>query len=198
MTKNTLVLVDGSYYLFRAYHAMPPLTNTSGYPTGVIFGVINMIKKHLTEGGPDYFAVVFDAKGKTFRNELYKEYKANRPSMPEDLATQIKPLHELIQALGIPLLVIDGVEADDVIATLAKKAAKRKIKTIISTGDKDLAQIVDQNIHLLNTMNNVRLDPNGVEDKFGIPPNRIVDYLTLVGDSIDNVCLLYTSDAADE
>ena len=187
MTKNTLVLVDGSYYLFRAYHAMPPLTNTSGYPTGVIFGVINMIKKHLTEGGPDYFAVVFDAKGKTFRNELYKEYKANRPSMPEDLATQIKPLHELIQALGIPLLVIDGVEADDVIATLAKKAAKRKIKTIISTGDKDLAQIVDQNIHLLNTMNNVRLDPNGVEDKFGIPPNRIVDYLTLVGDSVDNV-----------
>ena len=134
MTNNTLVLVDGSYYLFRAYHAMPPLTNSSGEPTGVIFGVINMIKKHLTEGGPDYFAVIFDAKGKTFRNNLYEEYKANRPEMAEELAVQIQPLHELIQALGIPLLVIDGVEADDVIATLAIKAAGKNIKTIISTG----------------------------------------------------------------
>ena len=187
MTDNTLVLVDGSYYLFRAYHAMPPLTNASGDPTGVIFGVINMIKKHLVEGGPDYFAVIFDAKGKSFRNDLYKEYKANRPAMPEELAVQIKPLHDLIRALGIPLLVIDDVEADDVIATLAKQAAKRKIKTIISTGDKDLAQIVDQNIHLINTMSNVRLDPDGVKDKFGVPPGRIIDYLTLVGDSVDNI-----------
>ena len=187
MTDNTLVLVDGSYYLFRAYHAMPPLTNASGDPTGVIFGVINMIKKHLVEGGPDYFAVIFDAKGKSFRNNLYKEYKANRPAMPEELAVQIKPLHDLIRALGIPLLVIDDVEADDVIATLAKQAAKRKIKTIISTGDKDLAQIVDQNIHLINTMSNVRLDPDGVKDKFGVPPRRIIDYLTLVGDSVDNI-----------
>ena len=187
MTDNTLVLVDGSYYLFRAYHAMPPLTNASGDPTGVIFGVINMIKKHLVEGGPDYFAVIFDAKGKSFRNDLYKEYKANRPAMPEELAVQIKPLHDLIRALGIPLLVIDDVEADDVIATLAKQAAKRKIKTIISTGDKDLAQIVDQNIHLINTMSNVRLDPDGVKDKFGVPPRRIIDYLTLVGDSVDNI-----------
>ena len=187
MTDNTLVLVDGSYYLFRAYHAMPPLTNASGNPTGVIFGVINMIKKHLVEGGPDYFAVIFDAKGKSFRNDLYKEYKANRPAMPEELAVQIKPLHDLIRALGIPLLVIDDVEADDVIATLAKQAAKRKIKTIISTGDKDLAQIVDQNIHLINTMSNVRLDPDGVKDKFGVPPGRIIDYLTLVGDSVDNI-----------
>ena len=187
MTDNTLVLVDGSYYLFRAYHAMPPLTNTAGEPTGVIFGVINMIKKHLVEGGPDYFAVIFDAKGKSFRNDLYKEYKANRPAMPEDLSVQIKPLHDLIRALGIPLLVVEDVEADDVIATLAKQAAKRKIKTIISTGDKDLAQIVDQNIHLINTMSDVRLDPNGVKDKFGVPPEKIIDYLTLIGDSVDNI-----------
>ena len=187
MTGNTLVLVDGSYYLFRAYHAMPPLNNASGEPTGVIFGVINMIKKHLTEGGPDYFAVIFDAKGKTFRNDLYKDYKANRPSMPDDLAVQIKPLHDLIRALGIPLLVIDGVEADDVIATLAKQAAQRKIKTIVSTGDKDLAQIVNSRIHLLNTMNQVYLDIDGVEKKFGVPPERIIDYLTLVGDSVDNI-----------
>ena len=187
MTDNTLVLVDGSYYLFRAYHAMPPLTNTAGEPTGVIFGVINMIKKHLVEGGPDYFAVIFDAKGKSFRNDLYKEYKANRPAMPEDLSVQIKPLHNLIRALGIPLLVVEDVEADDVIATLAKQAAKRKIKTIISTGDKDLAQIVDQNIHLINTMSDVRLDPNGVKDKFGVPPEKIIDYLTLIGDNVDNI-----------
>ena len=187
MTDNTLVLVDGSYYLFRAYHAMPPLNNASGEPTGAIFGVINMLKKHLTEGGPDYFAVIFDAKGKTFRNDLYKDYKANRPSMPDDLAVQIKPLHDLIRALGIPLLVIDGVEADDVIATLAKQAAQRKIKTIVSTGDKDLAQIVNSRIHLLNTMNQVYLDIDGVEKKFGVPPERIIDYLTLVGDSVDNV-----------
>jgi len=187
MTDNTLVLVDGSYYLFRAYHAMPPLNNASGEPTGAIFGVINMIKKHLTEGGPDYFAVIFDAKGKTFRNDLYKDYKANRPSMPDDLAVQIKPLHDLIRALGIPLLVIDGVEADDVIATLAKQAAQRKIKTIVSTGDKDLAQIVNSRIHLLNTMNQVYLDIDGVEKKFGVPPERIIDYLTLVGDSVDNI-----------
>ena len=187
MTDNTLVLVDGSYYLFRAYHAMPPLNNASGEPTGVIFGVINMLKKHLTEGGPDYFAVIFDAKGKTFRNDLYKDYKANRPSMPDDLAVQIKPLHDLIRALGIPLLVIDGVEADDVIATLAKQAAQRKIKTIVSTGDKDLAQIVNSRIHLLNTMNQVYLDIDGVEKKFGVPPERIIDYLTLVGDSVDNI-----------
>ena len=187
MTDNTLVLVDGSYYLFRAYHAMPPLTNTAGEPTGVIFGVINMIKKHLVEGGPDYFAVIFDAKGKSFRNDLYKEYKANRPAMPEDLSVQIQPLHDLIRALGIPLLVVEDVEADDVIATLAKQATKRKIKTIISTGDKDLAQIVDQNIHLINTMSDVRLDPNGVKDKFGVPPEKIIDYLTLIGDSVDNI-----------
>ena len=187
MTDNTLVLVDGSYYLFRAYHAMPPLTNTAGEPTGVIFGVINMIKKHLVEGGPDYFAVIFDAKGKSFRNDLYKEYKANRPAMPEDLSVQIQPLHDLIRALGIPLLVVEDVEADDVIATLAKQATKRKIKTIISTGDKDLAQIVDQNIHLINTMSDVRLDPNGVKDKFGVPPEKIIDYLTLIGDNVDNI-----------
>ena len=187
MTQNTLVLVDGSYYLFRAYHAMPPLTNASGEPTGVIFGVINMIKKHLVEGGPDYFAVIFDAKGKTFRNDLYKEYKANRPSMPEDLAIQIKPLHDLIRALGIPLLVINDVEADDVIATLAKQAAKRKIKTIISTGDKDLAQIVNKDIHLINTMSNTSLDPSGVKEKFGVSPERIIDYLSLIGDSVDNI-----------
>ncbi len=187
MTEHTMVLVDGSYYLFRAYHAIRDLTNTKGEPSGAIYGVINMIQKHLTEGGPDYFAVVFDAKGKNFRNDLYKEYKANRPPMPDDLVTQIQPLHDLIHALGIPLLMIDDVEADDVIATLSRQAASKNIKTIVSTGDKDLAQMVNDRIHLINTMSNVYLDPEGVKEKFGVPPERIIDYLTLIGDTSDNV-----------
>jgi DNA polymerase I len=187
MTEHTMVLIDGSYYLFRAYHAIRGLSNTKGEPTGAIYGVINMVKKHLTEGGPDYFAIIFDAKGKTFRNDLYEEYKANRPPMPDDLVCQIQPLHDLIRAMGIPLLMIDGVEADDVIATLSRQAANKGIKTIVSTGDKDLAQMVNERIHLINTMSDVYLDPAGVENKFGIPPERIIDYLTLVGDNVDNV-----------
>ncbi|MBL1142254.1 MAG: DNA polymerase I [Proteobacteria bacterium] len=187
MTEQTMVLVDGSYYLFRAYHAIRDLTNSKGEPSGAIYGVINMIQKHLTEGGPDYFAVVFDAKGKTFRNDLYKEYKANRPPMPDDLVPQIQPLHDLIRALGIPLIMIDGVEADDVIATLSRQAASKNIKTIVSTGDKDLAQMVTDRIHLINTMSNTYLDPDGVLEKYGVSPEKIIDYLTLMGDTSDNV-----------
>ncbi len=187
MTEHTMVLVDGSYYLFRAYHAIRDLSNSKGEPSGAIYGVINMIRKHLTEGGPDYFAVIFDAKGKTFRNDLYKEYKANRPPMPDDLAAQIQPLHDLIRALGIPLIMISGVEADDVIATLSRQAASKNIKTIVSTGDKDLAQMVTDRIHLINTMSNTYLDPEGVLEKYGVPPEKIIDYLALMGDTSDNV-----------
>jgi DNA polymerase-1 len=187
MSKKLLVLVDGSYYLFRAYHAMPDFTNSSGEPTGAIFGVINMIHKLLDDYSPDFFAVVFDAKGKNFRNDLYPDYKANRPPMPDDLSCQIAPLHEIIKAEGFPLLIIDNVEADDVIASLAQSADKSGISTIISTGDKDLAQIVNTKIHLINTMTNTLLDPAGVVEKYGVIPERIVDYLTLVGDSADNV-----------
>jgi len=180
-------LVDGSYYLFRAYHAIRDLTNSKGEPSGAIYGVVNMIQKHLTEGGPDYFAVVFDAKGKTFRSDLYKEYKANRPPMPDDLRAQIEPLHNLIRALGIPLIMVDGVEADDVIATLSRQAANNNIKTIVSTGDKDLAQMVTDKIHLINTMSNTYFDPDGVLEKYGVPPEKIIDYLALMGDTSDNV-----------
>lgn len=187
MTNKTMVLVDGSYYLFRAFHAVRGLSNREGAPTGAIYGVINMIRKHLAEGGPDYFAVIFDAKGRTFRNDLFADYKANRPPTPDELACQIGPLHEIIRALGIPLLSIDGIEADDVIATLARQAGERDIKTIVSTGDKDLAQIVNERVHLINTMNNDYLDRAGVIRKFGLPPERIVDYLALMGDSVDNV-----------
>ena len=187
MTNRTMVLVDGSYYLFRAFHAVRGLSNREGAPTGAIYGVINMIRKHLAEGGPDYFAVIFDARGHTFRNDLFADYKANRPPMPDELACQIGPLHEIIRALGIPLLSIDGIEADDVIATLARQASERNIKTIVSTGDKDLAQIVNERVHLINTMNNDYLDRAGVIKKFGLPPERIVDYLALMGDSVDNV-----------
>ncbi len=187
MSKPSLVIVDGSYYLFRAYHAMPAFTNSSGEPTGAIYGVINMLHKLHDNYMPDYFAVVFDAKGKSFRNDIYPDYKAHRPPVPDDLVCQIAPLHEIIRAEGIPLIMIDNVEADDVIATLAKSGEKEGISTIISTGDKDLAQIVNDNINLLNTMTNVRLDPAGVVDKYGVPPERIIDYLSLVGDSADNV-----------
>ena len=187
MPKKLLTLVDGSYYLFRAYHAMPGLTNSQKEPTGAIFGVINMLRKLLKEEQPDYFAVVFDAKGKSFRNDLYPEYKANRPPAPPDLVAQIEPLHEIIRALGVPLLLIDNVEADDVIATLAVQAAGAGLQTLVSTGDKDLAQIVNDDIHLINTMNNTRFDRGGVVEKYGVPPERIVDYLALIGDTSDNV-----------
>ena len=187
MPKKLLTLVDGSYYLFRAYHAMPGLTNAQKEPTGAIFGVINMLRKLLKEEQPDYFAVVFDAKGKSFRNDLYPEYKANRPPAPPDLVAQIEPLHEIIRALGVPLLLIDNVEADDVIATLAARASNAGLRTLVSTGDKDLAQIVNDDIHLINTMNNTRFDRDGVIEKYGVPPERIVDYLALIGDTSDNV-----------
>ena len=187
MNNARMVLVDGSYYLFRAYHAIPGLSNKNGEPTGAIYGVINMIRGHLTEGGPDYFAVIFDAKGKTFRHKIYEGYKANRPPIPDDLACQIQPLQDIIRALGIPLLIIDNVEADDVIASLSHRAMEKGIKTIISTGDKDLAQIVNGHVHLINTMNNNYLDREGVIKKFGVPPERIVDYLALMGDSVDNI-----------
>ncbi len=187
MSEHTMVLIDGSYYLFRAYHAIRDLTNAEGEPTNAIYGVINMMQKHLTEGGPDYFAIIFDAKGKTFRNDLYADYKANRPPMPDDLVCQIQPLHNLIRAMGVPLLMVDGVEADDVIATLSRQAANKGIKTVVSTGDKDLAQMVNDHIHLINTMSDVYLDPAGVKEKFGIPPEQIIDYLSLMGDTADNV-----------
>jgi DNA polymerase-1 len=187
MANNTLVLVDGSYYLFRAYHAIRDLRNSANEPTGAIYGVINMLRKIRADIEPDYFAVVFDPKGKTFRNDLYPEYKAHRPPTPEDLVVQIAPIHEIIRAQGIPLIIIDGVEADDVIASLAIQAETHGLKTTISSGDKDLAQIVNGNITIINTMSDVTLDPQGVKEKYGVPPERIIDYLTLVGDSVDNV-----------
>ena len=187
--KKTLLLVDGSYYLFRAYHATQRqgLTNSRGEPTGAMLTVINMLNKLVEEIRPDYYAVVFDAKGKSFRHDIYPDYKANRPPAPEDLVRQIVPIHDLIRAQGVPLLVIDDVEADDVIATLALAADAQGMATVISSGDKDLAQIVSANIHLINTMDGTRLDPQGVREKFGVPPERIVDYLALMGDSSDNV-----------
>ena len=188
MTKNNLlVLIDGSSYLYRAFHALPPLNNSRGEPTGAVYGVVNMVRKLLDEVNPQYVAVVFDAKGKTFRDDLYAAYKAQRPSMPDDLSMQIEPLHTIIQALGLPLLMVDGVEADDVIATLAVQASAQGIVTLIASSDKDLAQLVNGQITLLNTMNNQRLDPAGVVEKFGVPPERILDYLALVGDASDNV-----------
>ncbi len=184
---NTLVLVDGSYYIFRAYHALPPLTNPAGEPTHVVYGVVNMLRKLRRDYESAYFAVVFDASGKSFRNDLYAEYKANRPPMPDDLRVQIEPLHRLIKALGIPMLVIDNVEADDVIGTLARQATDAGMHTVISSGDKDLAQLVDDSITIVNTMNSAVYDEAGVREKFGVSPNQIIDYLTLVGDSIDNI-----------
>ena len=170
MDNKTFVLVDGSYYMFRAYHGMPELNNGKGEPTGAIFGVINMLRKLINEYQPDYLAVVFDAKGKTFRNDLYAEYKAHRPPMPDDLICQIAPIHDIIRALGLPLLVIDDVEADDVIGTLATQASKQGLMTYISSGDKDLAQLVDDHTRLVNTMNNTVLDSDGVVEKYGVPP----------------------------
>ncbi|MFQ5659575.1 MAG: DNA polymerase I [Gammaproteobacteria bacterium] len=187
MANKSLILVDGSYYLFRAYHGMPEFNNSAGEPTGAIYGVINMLRKLLAEHEPDFFAIIFDAKGKSFRNDIYPEYKANRPPAPEELVCQIAPLHDIIRGLGLPLIVIDGVEADDVIATLASQAKRQGMQTLISSGDKDLAQIVDADIRLLNTRNGVVLDAEGVHKKYGVMPKQIVDYLALTGDSVDNV-----------
>ena len=184
---NPLVLVDGSSYLYRAFHAFPPLTNSAGEPTGAMYGVLNMLKSLISQVQPSHLAVVFDAKGKTFRDEMFEQYKSHRPPMPDDLRKQIQPLHDIIRALGIPLLVIEGVEADDVIGTLAVAASKANQKVLISTGDKDMAQLVDDNIMLINTMNNPLLDRDAVIEKYGIPPELIIDYLALMGDSADNI-----------
>ena len=184
---NPLVLVDGSSYLYRAFHAFPPLTNSAGEPTGAMYGVLNMLKSLISQVQPSHIAVVFDAKGKTFRDEMFEQYKSHRPPMPDDLRKQIQPLHDIIRALGIPLLVIEGVEADDVIGTLAVAASKANQKVLISTGDKDMAQLVDDNIMLINTMNNSLLDRDAVIEKYGIPPELIIDYLALMGDSADNI-----------
>lgn len=185
--KPPLILVDGSSYLFRAFHALPPLTTSSGQPTGAIFGVINMLKKLVDEYHPEHMAVVFDAKGKTFHHDLYQEYKAHRPPMPDELRSQIEPIHQIVDALGYPRLVVDHVEADDVIGTLARQAAEQGYQVLISTGDKDLAQLVTDNISLINTMNDQFSTPHSVEEKFGVRPEQIIDYLALIGDSSDNI-----------
>ncbi|MCK3657947.1 DNA polymerase I [Pasteurellaceae bacterium Pebbles2] len=187
IAQNPLVLVDGSSYLYRAFHAFPPLTNSQGEPTGAMYGVLNMLKSLIAQVQPSHIAVVFDAKGKTFRDEMFEQYKSHRPPMPDDLRAQIQPLHNIIRALGIPLLSIEGVEADDVIGTLAVQASSAGKKVLISTGDKDMAQLVDDNIMLINTMNNSLLDRDGVVEKYGIPPELIIDYLALMGDSADNI-----------
>ncbi|MFC4159833.1 DNA polymerase I [Chitinimonas lacunae] len=184
---TTLLLIDGSSYLYRAFHGLPDLRNSSGAPTGALYGMIAMLKRLAKEQPADYIGCVFDAKGKTFREDLYPDYKANRPSMPDDLRLQIEPIHQAVTALGLPMLIIDGVEADDVIGTLARQAAAAGHDVVISTGDKDMAQLVDGTIRLVNTMSNETLDQTGVLAKFGVPPERIVDYLTLVGDAVDNV-----------
>lgn len=185
--KNPFILIDGSSYLYRAFHALPPLTNSRGEPTGALYGVVNMIRKLINDYEPSHLAVVFDAKGKTFRHDLFKDYKAHRPPMPTDLVAQIEPLHNIIRAMGLPLICIPGVEADDVIGTLAKQAEQHGLHTLISTGDKDMAQLVDDHITLINTMNNTIMDAAGVVEKFGVAPNRIIDYLALIGDTSDNI-----------
>ncbi|MDC8829145.1 DNA polymerase I [Alteromonas gilva] len=186
-SKPPFILIDGSSYLFRAFHGMPPLTNSKGQDTGAIYGVINMLKSLLKQYHPTHIGVVFDAKGKTFRDDIYPEYKANRPPMPDELRTQIAPLHEIIKAMGLPLIIEDGVEADDVIGTLARQASEAGIDTLISTGDKDMAQLVNQHVTLINTMNNQLMDIQGVRDKFGIPPELVIDFLALKGDKVDNI-----------
>jgi len=184
---DTLVLVDGSSYLYRAFHAMPNLTNSRGEPTGAIYGVTNMLRKLLADYDPQYIAVVFDAKGKTFRDEVYPEYKANRPPMPDALGAQLESIHAIVEAMGLPLLQIPNVEADDVIGTLARRAASDGMHTLVSTGDKDMAQLVDGRVTLVNTMTDTVYDREQVIAKFGVPPELIVDYLALVGDSVDNI-----------
>ncbi len=187
MTEKTLLLVDGSSYLYRAYHAMPDLRGPGGEPTGAIRGMVAMMKLLRDQIGADYAACVFDAKGKTFRDDWYPEYKANRASMPDDLALQIEPIHAVVEMLGWPIVMVPGIEADDAIGTLARAATAAGWKTVISTGDKDLAQLVNDHVTLINTMSNETLDVAGVLAKFGVPPDRIVDYLSLIGDTVDNV-----------
>jgi len=185
--KTPLILVDGSSYLYRAFHALPPLTNSKGVPTGAVKGVINMMRRLQKDYPQSTVVVVFDAKGKTFRDDIYSDYKAHRPPMPDDLRVQIEPIHNIIKAMGLPMLIIDGVEADDVMGTLAVQATAAEQPVIISTGDKDIAQLVNEHITLINTMNNSTLDREGVIEKFGIPPELIIDYLALLGDKSDNI-----------
>ncbi len=185
--QKTLLLVDGSSYLYRAFHALPDMRNAEGAPTGALYGIINMLRRLRNDYPASYIACVFDAKGKTFRDDLYAEYKATRKSMPEDLALQIEPIHAAVRALGWPILMVEGIEADDVIGTLGLRAAEEGLKTIVSTGDKDMAQLVNDHVTLVNTMSNETMDRAGVIGKFGVPPERIVDYLSLIGDTVDNV-----------
>ncbi|WP_413484925.1 DNA polymerase I [Shewanella baltica] len=187
VAKNPLVLVDGSSYLYRAYYAPPHLTNSKGEATGAVYGVVNMLRSLLTRYQPSHIAVVFDAKGKTFRNDMYSEYKAQRPPMPDDLRSQIEPLHRIIRALGLPLISISGVEADDVIGTIARQASLENRAVLISTGDKDMAQLVDENVTLINTMTDTIMGPEEVAIKFGVGPDRIIDLLALMGDKADNI-----------
>src|SRR3954465_10580984 len=185
--EKPLFLVDASSFLYRAFHALPELKNPKGEPTGAIYGVLNMLRKLATDYKAQARACVFDAKGKTFRDEVYPAYKATRTAMPDDLSRQVAPLLEAVEALGWPVLCVDGVEADDVIATLVEQAKKDGWSTVISTGDKDLTQLVDARTLWINTMSNEKLDVEGVKQKFGVPPDRIVDYLTLVGDQTRNI-----------
>lgn len=187
MSQAPLVLVDGSSYLYRAYHALPPLTNSKGQPTGAVKGVINMLRRMDKDYPGSDVVVIFDAKGKTFRDDIYPEYKAQRPPMPDDLRSQIQPIHDIIRAMGLPLLIIDGVEADDVIGTLAHQATEQGIDVVVSTGDKDMAQLVTEHVTLVNTMTDTKMDIAGVEAKFGIPPSLIIDFLALMGDKVDNI-----------
>lgn len=182
-----LVLVDGSSYLYRAYHALPPLTNSKGQPTGAVKGVINMLRRLQKDYPHSPIAVVFDAKGKTFRDDIFADYKANRPPMPDDLRPQVQPIHDIVEAMGLPLLVVEGVEADDVIGTLARQASAEKMSVVISTGDKDMAQLVNDYVTLVNTMTETRLDIPGVHAKYGFGPELMVDYLALMGDKVDNI-----------
>ncbi|CAI2304131.1 DNA polymerase I [Vibrio parahaemolyticus] len=185
--ENPLILIDGSSYLYRAFHAYPGTMSNGEIPTNAVYGVVNMLRSMMRQFASERIAVVFDAKGKTFRDEMYSEYKANRPPMPDDLRCQIEPLHNVIRAMGLPLICVPGVEADDVIGTLAHQASQQGMPVLISTGDKDMAQLVDDNITLINTMTNVVMDREGVVEKFGIPPELIIDYLALMGDKVDNI-----------
>src|SRR5258708_6983823 len=187
MSSRKLILVDGSSYLYRAFHALPPLSNSKGEPTGAVLGVLNMLNKMIKEESPERIAVVFDAPGRTFRDELFDQYKAHRAPMPDDLRSQVQPLLDAVAAMGLPVLRVAGVEADDVIGTLAKQGAESGYDVLISTGDKDMAQLVGPHIGLINTMSNTRLDRAGVKSKFDVFPEQIVDYLALVGDSSDNI-----------
>ncbi|MDL2337107.1 MAG: DNA polymerase I, partial [Pseudomonadota bacterium] len=184
---HVMLLVDGSSYLYRAYHALPDLRAPDGAPTGALHGMVAMLQRALKDVKPEHAVCVFDAKGPTFRDAWYPDYKAHRSPMPEPLVQQIEPIHEVVKLLGWPVLMVPGIEADDAIGTLARVAAASGHQVVISTGDKDLAQLVNEHVTLINTMSNERLDVQGVMTKFGVPPDRIVDYLTLMGDTVDNV-----------